>query len=200
MAPTTPAPADQDATRRVAVPVLSVVAVLLTAGAALSGVQRAIGVATGVDELRLAVAVQGYAGEPEGYRFTEFAVALTDVTSWPRTLLIVGGLLTAGAWVVLGLLLLRYTRRLERGQVFPRAFARVLTVSAIAVGAFGVLLTDLGEAAARVDLQSAGVEIALGHSSSASPWPWVGAAIALGTLALAYRRGERLQRDTEGLV
>jgi len=89
-----------------------------------------------------------------------------------------------------------------RGTLFTRATMRIWDVIAIALIAgaalmlFGDTLGGNGVLAA-VGLQDADVSASVGFWGFAPMWA---TGVACGLMSIAFRRGLRLQRDTEGLV
>jgi hypothetical protein len=136
-----------------------------------------------------------------------------------RLLLASGALMHAAMVVVIAVLVSRLAGSLQRGEAFRAGAGRVAVVSSIAVlvgGGAGSLLTQIGEwrvSAEALDVTawsytgtgSADSLEALGWPAPApflltlEWWPLLIAA-ALAAVGVAFRAGERLQRDTEGLV
>jgi len=136
-----------------------------------------------------------------------------------RMLLASGALAHAAMVVLIAVLVSRLAGSLQRGDEFRAGAGKAATVSSIAVflgGGLGSVLTQLGELAAGSEVLEVhawsytgpGVPNSLdqlGWPASASVtltfewWPLLIAA-ALAAVAVAFRSGERLQRDTEGLV
>ena len=106
----------------------------------------------------------------------------------------------AGALVVLGALI-RIALAFRAGQIFTSTTTRALTLigGTVFAAACGVLLTDaLGRSGACAAL---GIPYEPIHMLDLVPYAPVWAvAIAVGLIAAAFERGQRMQRDTEGLV
>jgi hypothetical protein len=127
-------------------------------------------------------------------------IAFTDLAGGARALLSAGGLLTALTTVAIALGVAWLCRTLLRGNApFTRSLTRLARFVALALiigPTIGRFLTDLGTNTAVVD---AGLHDPLTIGFGFDPAPWV-AGIVIAIVAELFLRGERLQRDTEGLV
>ncbi|GAA3814818.1 hypothetical protein [Cellulomonas soli] len=116
--------------------------------------------------------------------------------------------LSRADWLVTGLGLLAGTLLLQpvllavaAGEPFARGNARLLTVLAGVVAVTGTLAPLPPALASTLVLARTGLDAnpALSASSGITPAPLLVAALVL-VVAVAFRAGERLARDTEGLV
>lgn len=131
--------------------------------------------------------------------------SFVGLTATPRVLIAIGqtfsAVLLAAPAAAIGIICFQ----LLRGEPFTRVASRALFVTALVV-LVGGIGTDLATAIG-TGLAVAEVLPVEGLSTSLEPtfnltvqlWPF-GAALALAALAGVFRYGERLQRDTAGLV
>ncbi|WP_165362687.1 hypothetical protein [Promicromonospora panici] len=84
-----------------------------------------------------------------------------------------------------------------RGDVFAQGSLRAMKVTALTLLLGSVAIPALQVMAARSALGSVGVDVG---QRMETDWVLFAAGVMLGTVWYAFRRGARLQRDTEGLV
>lgn len=148
---------------------------------------------------------QARAGAPSLERIDGIASAVgtsaevtTGATSGERILLASGVLVGGLTWVATALAVAYLARRVRSGQPFVPSLTRVAWIAAfvLLVGpTVGGFLGDLGRDVILVRLGAGALPSAF--TLDLSPW---GAAIALALFALVLQLGERLQRDSDGLV
>jgi hypothetical protein len=115
-------------------------------------------------------------------------------------------LVGAAAGVVLLLLLLRFCRNLMRGVAFGRGNTRLVSAAAFTVLIGWIATSTLDGAASGPALESVGARGSrcllgcVGSGQAAADYTPLIAFLVLAVLAVAFRVGERMQRDTEGLV
>jgi hypothetical protein len=127
-------------------------------------------------------------------------VVVDGVNSVSAASFVLAILATALGYLVAIACFMALTDHLLRGEAFSRRNTRLLTASSIAVigGAIATLCFET--------MGLNGVGAVLGSDATDrdhllwSFWPAYLVAMALGGLAVAFRAGERLQRETEGLV
>ncbi|SDQ48583.1 DUF2975 domain-containing protein [Microbacterium sp. cf332] len=133
--------------------------------------------------------------------FVDVTVLAPATDALGRTWLILATLLVAVAIVVAMRSLMLIALAVRRGEVFSRRTTRALTTigAALTATAFGwPVLDGLGRERA---LDSLGVPFEPLHVMDLIPLaPVFVAALAAAVLATAFAHGERLRRDTEGLV
>ncbi|WP_349898841.1 hypothetical protein [Parafrigoribacterium soli] len=138
-----------------------------------------------------------------GY-FREATFSSSAFSWWPHAWNTLGVLLGAVVSIAVAVLVTGFAKSASQGLAFRRNLSRSLIAGAIVIGLGGTL----SRAALLIAQQIAFVEVTTAASNTLImptaivPADWmpllVGAAIAL--LAVVVRYGERLQRDTEGLV
>jgi hypothetical protein len=138
-------------------------------------------------------------GGIDSARWTGAAIEASGAAPGDRMLLAAGTLLTGLSWVAVALAVAYLCRRLVQGSPFAATVTRVaiFTAFTVIVGpTLGRLLTDLATNTI-VIAAHAHDPLVVGFGFDAGTWA---AGLALALVALAFRVGERLQRDTEGLV
>ncbi len=125
---------------------------------------------------------------------------LADVGSGDRLLALlpagVGGLAAAAV----ALILLRLVNRTRRGDPFAAGSVRALRTSGVIVVAAGIVVPVLAGIA---DHRLVGLALAPGQSVGGEvqlSFVWFGVSMLFFALAEAFRTGERLTHDVEGLV
>ncbi|MGI6877189.1 hypothetical protein [Microbacterium sp. gxy059] len=120
-----------------------------------------------------------------------------------RVLLLLGRLLQIAVFAAPAAALFVLARDALAGTPFTRAVVRTVTAVAIAVAAGGILshlLLDIsGALAVRDAAADLGLDAPPTFALSLPLWP-LAAGVGIAGLAAVFRHGERLQRDTEGLV
>lgn len=185
---------DADRVAVAAVGVGATVVAAISAGAAVIGAIRA---GTGGSVLRIPADAPAEIGR--GIRWTEASVPSGDADAGERALLAAGELIggLAGAAVALAVAYLCW--RVWAGRGFGASLTRTIwfTAGALVVGpAISSLLKDL---AANLTVERLGLHdpLLIGFTFKAGAF---GAGLALAAVGAVFARGERLQRDTAGLV
>jgi hypothetical protein len=140
-------------------------------------------------------------------RIPSATVEISALSGGIKTLVFVGGLLAYAAAAMPGVLVSVLCGRASAGTPFARPASRWLLVSSVVILVSG-MLGEIVLAVAR--FLAAGAVLPDAHASdpaTAPPtfamtvpvWP-IAAALALAALAVIFRYGSQLQRDTEGLV
>ncbi|QFG23193.1 DUF2975 domain-containing protein [Actinomadura sp. WMMB 499] len=142
-------------------------------------------------------AVAGDGVELHGARSAELAFA--DPGLGERVLLALPGVTGAILLVVILEQLMRMARTFQDGDVFVARNSRRLTVIAVAVLLFGVLVPLVDALTARALVGGTPVEPAVQIAYEPSAL-WALVSILLFAAAGAFRHGTRLRADTEGLV
>lgn len=128
-------------------------------------------------------------------------VRTPDLGVGGRAWMIAAVLLTAVAAIIVATALMRVALAVRRGRVFTGGATRALTVIAITltIAVFAWPIVDgMGRQHA---VQSLGIRFETLSMLDLLPLlPLLLAAVAAAVLAGAFAQGERLQRDTEGLV
>lgn len=128
--------------------------------------------------------------------FTATEIPALSVGSYAAAIVITG----LAYLVVIGCIL-RFCLNLMLGQAFTRRNTRLITATAIAILA-GTALTafcnNMGANGAFASLGDGAVEPIT--TVTAEYWVAMFACVTLGAVAVAFRAGERLQRETDGLV
>lgn len=124
----------------------------------------------------------------------------------PRIVIAVGQLASAALAILPGALVAVVCFQTLRGRPFASVVTRALLTSAGVVVVAGLtydIFTGVGRGLAAQAVLPTGVDAPLVSGApfqiSVQLWP-IGAALALAALAVVFRYGGRLQRDTEGLV
>jgi hypothetical protein len=134
-------------------------------------------------------------------RLHEISFTATDIPALSVGSYAAAIIFTGLAYLVVIGCVLRFCLNLMHGNAFTRENTKLITVSAITVLA-GTALTafcnTMGSNGAFAGLGDGAVEP--DNSVTASYWVASFACIALGAVAVAFRAGERLQRETDGLV
>jgi hypothetical protein len=148
----------------------------------------------------------GPAGADEAIIASQAYLRVSDLPAAASAAVLAQIILGALTGIVLLILLFLLCRNLIRGIAFDRANTRILSWASAALFVGYLLSTQAGGAASRMALSTIGAEAwtcLIGCPGGAAPAvdysPYV-LALALGVLAGAFRVGERLQKDTEGLV
>lgn len=139
-------------------------------------------------------------GTVEGQATTLSFVA-PDVNSLSTGALAAEIVLTAVGWILIVALVGRVVLRTARGRAFAPGTYRLvngIAIVLIVVSAGGAFLKILGfnGAFAAVDAFDLFDRSSVGNAAI----PFYVVAVAIGAIALTFRRGEALQRDAEGLV
>lgn len=124
-----------------------------------------------------------------------------------KTLIFIGGLLAYATAATPGVLVAVLSGRAGNGRPFDRSSSRWLLGSALVILVAGMLSEVLLAIARFLAAGAVLPDGASGAAITAAPtfqmvlpvWP-IGASLALAALAVVFRYGSRLQRDTEGLV
>lgn len=112
---------------------------------------------------------------------------------------LLAAVLPAIASLVVVVCSLRFFRRLLRGEPFAPGNARLLSIASIAILCAWAAELFFGTMASNGALAVASDRAFEGVAFQISWLPFL-AAMAVGGLAIAFRAGERLRADTEGLV
>lgn len=151
----------------------------------------------------LALGVQGAA---VSVHVTQATVLVPDLNTLSLIMLVATIIAQALTVLVVAVCALLLCRNLMRGAAFGRANTKLIFTSFYVVLA-GAVLSQAGTTlglngvfAALAGTPTYGTEYTSNVNILASFWPSYLAAIALGAIAIAFRRGEALQRDAEGLV
>lgn len=144
------------------------------------------------------------AGGIAAAEYTQSVVSFETLDAGIRWLLLAESALPALATVIVCMSLWWLGLSLIRQRAFRRSMAPVLGTAAIALvvaGMIGPLLGAIGRAEAVEHLASSGIDTAqfwtFLYEMHAAPIGW---GIALALVASAFEVGQRLQRETEGLV
>ncbi len=160
----------------------------------------------------------GPTAEVVGGGFEVAEVTIAGLSTDARLLLAGGHALQGLTFVIIGVMVAILCHRLLAGDPFRRMLSRAMTVSAVSIAIGGLawqVLFQLGGLAASTqvllvtgwnagDVVMQDPDIGIGW-----PEPYMGftlefwplfLALPLVAVAIAFRYGERLQRDTEGLV
>lgn len=137
-----------------------------------------------------------------GGQFDTATVAAAGLGTSARLLIAAAALVGMLATVLVALAIAYLCRRLRRGDPFIPTLSRAIFVAALTLmigGVIGQGLTVAGAWLACDELNAArhSHEFVPGGPIDFAP---IIAGIVLGVIAAAFRIGERLQRDTEGLV
>lgn len=124
-----------------------------------------------------------------------------------KTLVFAGGLLAYATAAMPGVLVAVLSGRAAAGRPFDRSSSRWLLASSLVVLLAGMLSEVLLAIARYLAAEAVLPGATSGAAVTAAPtfqmvlpvWP-IGASLALAALAVVFRYGSRLQRDTEGLV
>ena len=139
--------------------------------------------------------------------------SMSEANAWiaglpiaPRIVIAAGQLASAALAILPGALVAVVCFQTLRGRPFASVVTRALFVSAgvvIVAGLASDVLSGVGRGLAAQAVLPTGVDAPLISGApfqiSVQLWP-IGAALALAALAMIFRYGARLQRDTEGLV
>lgn len=143
----------------------------------------------------------GPGGATVGGQLHEVSFTATDIPALSAGSYAAAIIITGLAFLVVIACVLRFCLNLMRGEAFTRENTRLITVTSITILAGTALTAFCNTMAAN------GAFFALGDgavepdtSVTATYWVAAFACVSLGAVAVAFRAGERLQRDTEGLV
>ncbi len=140
-------------------------------------------------------------GLTAGATVEAIVVRAPDLGAGGRAWMIAAVLIAASAAIVVAAALMRVALAVRRGRVFTGGATRALTVIAgtLMVAVFAWPIVDgMGRQHAA---QSLGIRFETLSMLDLLPLlPLLLAAVAAAVLAAAFAQGERLQRDTEGLV
>lgn len=134
-------------------------------------------------------------------RIHELSFTATDIPALSAGSFAAAIIITGLAYLVVIGCILRFCLNLMLGQAFTRQNTRLISATAITILA-GTALTafcnNMGTNGAFASLGDGAIEPLT--SVTAEYWIAMFACVALGAVAVAFRTGERLERDTEGLV
>jgi len=135
--------------------------------------------------------------------FTEMIVSSTEIGFAAQAWISLSRILWGVVWITIAACVAVFSAGAFRAAVFGRRLPALLSVTAVAVAVGGCgaeLAWSFGVASAMFDLRQQGQLAELTINESADlVWPLV-TGVVLALLAVVFRSGERLQRDTEGLV
>ena len=136
------------------------------------------------------------AGRLHEITFTAAAIDPISAGSYAAAIIITGL-----AYLVVIACTLRFCLNLSRGKAFTKENTRLITITAITILAGTALAAFCNTMGANGAFASLG-DGATNPDNSVTAGYWVAtfASVALGAVAVAFRAGERLQRETEGLV
>ncbi|MGG7452928.1 DUF2975 domain-containing protein [Plantibacter auratus] len=127
------------------------------------------------------------------------SVVVADLPVVTVVCVLLAAILPAIANLVVIVCAFRFFRRLLRGDAFAPGNARLLSIASIAILCGWIADTWFGTMASNGALAAA-----TDGAVEGTPYPltWIPffVAMAVGGLAIAFRAGERLRADTEGLV
>ncbi|VXC47301.1 conserved membrane hypothetical protein [Plantibacter sp. T3] len=127
------------------------------------------------------------------------SVVVADLPVVTFVCVLLAAILPAIANLVVIVCAFRFFRRLLRGDAFAPGNARLLSIASIAILCGWIADTWFGTMASNGALAAA-----TDGAVEGTPYPltWIPffVAMAVGGLAIAFRAGERLRADTEGLV
>lgn len=143
----------------------------------------------------------GPGGAPVAAQLHEISFAATDIPGISAGSYAAAVIITGLTYlIVIGCILL-FCLNLARGKAFTKQNTRLITITSITIVA-GTALTaicnTMGANGAFASLGDGAIEP--DNTVTAGYWLAVFASVALGAVAVAFRAGERLQRETEGLV
>jgi hypothetical protein len=110
-------------------------------------------------------------------------------------------IITGLAYLVVIACVLRFCLNLASGKAFTKQNTRLITITAVTIlagTALAAFCTTMGANGAFASLGDGAVEPET--SITAAYWVATFACVTLGAVAVAFRAGERIQRDTDGLV
>lgn len=134
-------------------------------------------------------------------RVHEASITFTDVPTISVISLTAAIIATGLAFLVVIGCILRFCLNLMRGTAFTRENTRLITATGVAILAGATLeliFTTMGLNGAFASLGDGAMQPE--NAITTNYWVALFAAITLGAVGVAFRAGERLQRDTEGLV
>ncbi|WP_203581884.1 DUF2975 domain-containing protein [Microbacterium hibisci] len=183
-------------------------AVAAAAGVALWTIVRIVGVfdAAGVPftlpvtEAPVEVTLEGQSA-PAPQTLTEAAVRVPGLDPAGQAFLVTSAVLVLLGTLVTVAAIVRLALEFRAGRVFSRRVTRALTVVGTTILATAVLVMLSDAMARRSAMEALGLDyepLAMLDLVAYAP-AWIAALVA-GVLAGAFAHGERLQRDTEGLV
>jgi hypothetical protein len=127
------------------------------------------------------------------------SVVVTDLPFATFASVLLAAVLPTIASLVVVVCAFRFFRRLLGGEAFAPGNARLLSVASIAI-----LCGWVADSAFSTMASNGALAVASSGAADGAPHPldWVPVlvAMAVGGLAIAFRAGERLRADTEGLV
>ncbi len=134
-------------------------------------------------------------------RLHEISFTASDIPALSAGAYAAAIIVTGLAYLAVIACILRFCMNLMAGQAFTRQNTRLITATAIIIVA-GTALTAFGNTmGANGAFASLGDGAIEPHTDvTAEYWVAMFACVALGAVAVAFRAGERLQRETEGLV
>jgi hypothetical protein len=153
--------------------------------------------------IRMSVAPLGDAALPGDGYWSQVLVDAGGVSWPPRVVLILAGFVTLAAQATIAVLIALFTRQMLRGAPFASRLSRAFVTAGAVIG-LGALISQIltlaGHSGVRAELsQEWQTLLATAPNDTIDPIP-VLLGLALVALGIAFRAGERLQRDTEGLI
>jgi hypothetical protein len=144
------------------------------------------------------------AGGSMGGSFTEATVWPTDATFWPQAWLSLARILWSLVWITVALCVNAFSYNAYHGDVFTPRLPKLIVISAVAVGIGGSVADWIemwGASTGFAEYLSQHPETPINSWSWTSDPTWtILAGLLLALLAVVFRSGLRLQRETEGLV
>ena len=206
---TTVTPAGLRRSERVTLGFLAAVTALVGVLTFITAINEAIALAFGVEtQLSLSTnatvpsdAATGTASLVQG-TFSTATVTLVGVSTGARAFLGGGALVTGLMFAVLTAAFVYLCVGLIRGRPFSRSTTWLLATASSTLIAGGMItlgLTSIGLFMVAGELNADPIDSIFPMASTVSLMP-IFAGIALGAIAAAFEFGQRLQRDTEGLV
>lgn len=182
---------------RAAVAVVGVGAIVVAAIGAGAAVIGAIRAGTGSSVLRIAADAPAEIGS--GVRWTEASVVSGDAGAGERALLAAGQLIGGLTWAAVALAVAYLCWRVWAGSGFGAPLTRTILFTAVALVVGPSIAGFLSDIAANLAVDRLGLHdpLLIGFTFPAGAF---GAGLALAAVGVVFARGERLQRDTAGLV
>lgn len=150
-----------------------------------------------------ATEINGGGAETTAY-FIQGIFSSIDIGFWPQAWMSIARILWSLVWLTVALCVLVFSYGAYHGEVFSRRLPRLLMVAAVAVGAAGTLANVAqmwGTSTAMAELLSEHGTLGIDAWNTSTDPTWtILTGLLLALLAIVFRSGQRLQRDTEGLV
>lgn len=135
----------------------------------------------------------------DSFTIDQGSVVVADLPVATFVCVLLAAILPAIANLVVIVCAFRFFRRLLRGDAFAPGNARLLSIASIAILCGWIADTWFGTMAS-----NGALAVATDGAVEGTPYPltWIPffVAMAVGGLAIAFRAGERLRADTEGLI